>query len=445
MSLSHLPPSLSAPVAALACWLDLRLARLLPPLLVGLFLACGRRTATSWFRAGGIPREFRSAYRVLAACGREAPRQAPCVLDAALPLLRRPSGRLLFGIDDSPTPRYGRHVEGAGVHRNPTPGPAGERHLYGHVWVTLAGLADHPRWDTVALPLLADLYVRRKDLPAVPKERRPVFRTKLEMAAEQVHWLLDELGEGVAAADVWVAVDGGYAKRPFLKAARARGVVVVSRLRKDAALYSLPAPKKAGQPGPQATYGKARISLAKRAGQKRGWREVECYQYGEARTKKVKAFRATWRPAGGAIAVVLVEEEGGWIPFFCTDPEAGVEEVLEAMADRGALEQANKDVKEVWGAGQQQVRNLDAAVGCFHLNLWAHTLTEVWAWGKPDRLLCDRTDSPWDREPRRPSHQDKRKALRRELLRGEIEAALSGRPNKAEIRRVCERLLRLAG
>jgi hypothetical protein len=39
----------------------------------------------------------------------------------------------------------------------------------------------------------------------------------------------------------------------------------------------------------------------------------------------------------------------------------------------------------------------------------------------------DRSASPWDSEPRRPSHQDKRKALQREVLQGEIQEALSGR------------------
>ena len=36
------------------------------------------------------------------------------------------------------------------------------------------------------------------------------------------------------------------------------------------------------------------------------------------------------------IRVVLVQEEDGWLAFFCTDPEATAEEILEAMADRGA-------------------------------------------------------------------------------------------------------------
>jgi hypothetical protein len=38
-----------------------------------------------------------------------------------------PDGRWLFALDDTPTKRYGRRVEGAGIHHNPTPGPAVDR------------------------------------------------------------------------------------------------------------------------------------------------------------------------------------------------------------------------------------------------------------------------------------------------------------------------------
>jgi hypothetical protein len=33
-------------------------------------------------------------------------------------------------------------------------------------------------------------------------------------------------------------------------------------------------------------------------------------------------------------------------------------EIIEAFGDRAAIEQDFHDVKEVWGAGQQQVRNI---------------------------------------------------------------------------------------
>ncbi len=105
------------------------------------------------------------------------------------------------------------------------------------------------------------------------------------------------------------------------------------------------------------------------------------------------------------------------------------------------IEQTFKDVKEVWGAGQQQVRNLDANVGCFNLNGWLYSVVEAWAWDQPEEALVDRSASPWDDEPRRLSHADKRKALQREVLRAEIEAVLAGRPSKQEIRELTERLL----
>ena len=113
------------------------------------------------------------------------------------------------------------------------------------------------------------------------------------------------------------------------------------------------------------------------------------------------------------VRVVLVQEQDDWLPYFSTNPEATPVEILEGMADRGADEQTFKEVKEVWGAGQQQVRNVYSNEGCFNLNLWLYSLVEAWAWQRPEEELVDRSPSPWDGEPRRPSHADKRKALRR--------------------------------
>jgi hypothetical protein len=152
------------------------------------------------------------------------------------------AGRLTLALDDTPTPRYGPRVQGAGVHHNPTPGPAGSPFVYGHVWVVLGLLADHPAWGVIALPLLARLYVRRKDLTAIAPWHRPPFRTKLELAVELVEWAVGWLGQG--GPPPWVVVDGAYASAPFLKPPKRLGVTVVSRLRKDAALWSVPGPRR---------------------------------------------------------------------------------------------------------------------------------------------------------------------------------------------------------
>lgn len=440
MSLSHLPDLLANAFDDLSHWLDRRSAARLPALLYGALFGTGRRTVTSWFRAGGITTDFRPAYVTLCAAGREVDSVALSAVGAVTALLDK--GRLLLAIDDTPTPRWGPQVEGAGIHHNPSPGPAGERYVYGHVWVTLAALADHPECCTLALPLQAQLYIRKADVDRLPPERPRPFRTKLELAAAQLHWLKPWVEQHFR--ERWAVVDGGFAKKPFLKPAAEDGYVVVGRLRKDAALRSLPEPKPPSRRGPQATYGKGRLSLAKRAGQARGWQEITCVQYGEEVTKAVKSFVATWRPAGGAIRVVIVKEGDGWLPFFCTDPDASAEEVLEAAADRTAVEQTFKDVKEIWGAGQQQVRNVYSNEACFNLNLWMYSLVEAWARDKKEEEVVDRSACPWDRETRRASHADKRKALQREVLRAEIHEALAGRPTKRRIQELGRRLLDLA-
>jgi DDE superfamily endonuclease len=442
MSLSHLPPWLSCAFDRFCSWLDCRTAVRLPVLMLGILLAAHRRTATSWFRAAGITHDFRPAYHTIYAVGRLADPMSRAAWTTVRPCLAG-SRRLTVAIDDTPTKRYGPCIEGAGRHHNPTPGPAGARFLYGHVWVSLAVLAKHPRWGTVALPLRANLYIRQKDLDPLPPHYGWTFQTKLELAAAQLRWLKpwveDEFPER------WVVVDGAFANKPFLKPARQAGFVVVGRLRKNAALWSVPTTtRRDGQRGPLPTYGKERLSLAKRAGQSRGWEQVDCVQYGEQRTKTVKTFLATWKPAEGLIRVVLVKEDDGWLAFFCTDPEASVVAILEAAADRGAHEQLFKGVKEVWGAAQQQLRNVYANVGAFNLNGWLYSTVEAWAWERSEEELVDRSRSPWDTAARRPSHADKRKALQREVLRQEIEAVLSEPPDPQKYRELAERLLALA-
>jgi hypothetical protein len=445
MSFSQLPAPLSAWLTTIAAALDARSAPRLLALFVGALFARGRRTVTSWFRAAGITHEFRPAYSALWAAGRRAADLAYRLLGCVVkPLMRRlPGDHLLVALDDTPTARYGPCVQGAGVHHNPSPGPAGEQFVYGHVWVTLAWVVRHPLWATLSLPLHALLYVRAKDVLRLAPEYPWPFRTKLQLAAELVHWLTVWLGHMGKA--VWVVADGAYAKRPFLQPLLALGVVVFSRLRKDANLRSLaPTQRRPGQRGPLPTYGKHKIDLAKRAGHKRGWQQVECVQYGKKVTKTIKTFEATWQPAGGRIRVVIVKEDDGWLAYFCTDPAMAVATILEVMADRGAIEQMFKDLKEVWGAGQQQVRNVYASIGAFALNLTMYTVVEVWAWARAEEELVDRSRSPWDTEDRRPSHSDKRKALQREILREEIQAATGGRAEWQEFRDLATRLLDLA-
>jgi hypothetical protein len=444
MILPRPPEPLDHLVDTLATFLDKRHCELLEPLFLGELLAHGRRTATAWFRAGCMSDEFRRGYTLLGTIGRNKVPQFASVLFRDLRQDIDPGPRWLIAVDDTPTERYGPCVEGAGIHHNPTPGPAGQKFLYGHVWVTTAWVVNHPDWHTRALPLLANLYIREQDLAKIAPDHRPAFVTKLDQAAEQIAWAAEQVRH--TGKPIWAVVDGFYAKRPVLRPAREAGVVVVGKLQRNAGLRNLPRvlPVAERGPGRPRTYGSKRISLAKRAGQSRGWEEVECFQYQKLVTKKVKTFLATWKPAAGVIRVVIVQEEDGWLAYFCTDPEASVRDILEAVAGRTAIEDTFKDVKEVEGAGQQQLRYGPANEGAFNWCLWGYTAVEWWAWDKPFAQLSDRSVSPWDNAERRPSHADRRKALQHEMLEEEFWRIWGDRQCPPKIRQLVEVLLGMA-
>lgn len=409
---------------------------------MGMLFARGRRTVTSWLRAAGISTDFADYYYFLQPVGRKAKQLGERLFMLLLVRLVSADDRVLLAVDDSPTKRYGPKVQGAGIHHNPTPGPADQKYLYGHIWVTISLVARHSLWNTIGLPLIGMLYVRAKDIAKVPAKFGWQFQTKLTLACQQTLRLAQL---AIAAGKrVWVVADGAYAKRPFLRPLVAAGVVVVSRLRKDAALYDLPVPGKKKTRGQPRKYGKNRMYLKRRAAHPSGWKTIECFVYGKAVTKTVKTFLATYPPVGGQIRVVIVKEKDGDQFFFCTLPEATPREIVEAFGDRAVIEQDFHDVKEVWGAGQQQVRNIWTNIAVFNLNLWMHTLVECWAWHKPVDEIRDRGDSPWDDETRRPSHADRRKALRRETLQNEYSTLSTSHRLSSRIRALYKRLVQLA-
>ncbi|MGZ3386612.1 MAG: IS701 family transposase [Isosphaeraceae bacterium] len=433
-------------VVALAEPLHRRSAWRLAHVVLGILWAQGRRTVASWWRAADIGDQFRSYYYFLDSVGRKTTAVAAVVFALLRDRLDASEDRLLLALDDTPTKRYGPQVQGAGIHHNPTPGPAGSKFLYGHSWVVLSRVVHHPQCGTIGLPFWGRLYIRAKDVPQLPASLDWTFHTKPEIAAEMITWA-GSLASGPGPKP-WVAVDGAYANREFLKPAKRAGFVVVARLRCDAELYDLPPVLKPGERrgrGRPPIYGQNRLSLAKRAGQTRGWRTIEVVTTaGRVVTKAVKSFLATWEPAGGVVRVVIVkEDDGSWRAYLCTDPEASVEAIVQATLDRWAIEQNFHDLKEVEGIEQVQLRRVWSNVGALNLNVWVHTLVELWGWSRPVEELSDRSASPWDDATRRPSHADRRKALQRELLEAEFQQGWGRRPLPPKIRQLLDRLVRM--
>ena len=398
-------------VIALSSVLHQRSAWRFATILAAMIFAKGRKTITSRLRAAGVSRCYKAYYYFIGSLAQKTENIATELFKIMIRRVYKNTNTVLTAIDDSPTSRYGPKVQGAGIHRNPTSTPDGKKFVYGHVWVTISAIAKHKNFGTIGMPLLARMYVKAKDV----KNAGLSFKSKTEQAVELAKWAYNccnSLGK-----QLWIVTDGGFTRASFLKPVIKAGVAIVTRLRKDAVLYAeLKQPKKRKRGRPR-KYGK-RIKLANIVNNPDGWFKVKAILYGKEETKDVKVFKALYKPAGCQVQVLIVRESKDCFrAFMCTDLAACAVEILEAVADRYAIEQNFSDIKEIEGAGQQQTRTIGSNIGAFHLNLWLHSLVELWAWDKSARVLCNRSDSPWDNVYRRPSHADKRSALRREVLK----------------------------
>lgn len=432
-------------VISMARMLDARTSFRLMIIMAGMMLSDDRRVASTWFVAGGVQDDWDRFYDCLISIGYKAQLLAKPLAKAVVRKFDPgPDGHLILAGDDSPTKRYGPHVEGAGVHHNPTPGPADGEWLYGHNWVSLCLLNTHPAWGVIALPLLSRLYVRAKNIADLTLKYGWEFKTKHQLLVELVTWFVNLINDLEMQCRIWLVVDGAYAARTVLGPLRMQGVIIFSRLRKDAALFDLPSQPKTKQRGRPRVYGLNRISLSKRAASRQGWQSITYHCRGSEVTRQYKSFLATSKLVGGVISVVIVRfEDGGWAAYFCSDPQMEVRDILETVAARWAIEEHFHDVKEVWGAGQQQVRNVWSNIACWHLNQWMYTLVELVSWDTPKAELTDRSGRAWDNPNRRPSHADKRRSIAKQMLKKQFFACLPKRPEFKKIRRSIADLISL--
>lgn len=426
--------------------LDSRTAFRFSIILVGILIAKGRRTASSWFRAAGVKDDWDRFYDALGTIGRN-------LFPLAIPLIRNivrkfdpgPEGHWTLALDDSPTRRFGRHVEGANVHRNPTPGPVDGDWLYGHNWVCLAMLLSHPLWGVIALPVLSALYVRQQDVNKLNSRYGWEFKTKHQLGLELVTRLVSLLRSIGCQTQIVLVVDGAYATAMFLKKLHGMNVTLVSRLRRNAVLFGLPPERRVGQRGRPRKYGSNKLSLVKRAASRQGWESITYVCRGIEVTRRYKSFLATTTIAQGAIRVVIVEfGVGQWAAYFSSDTDMEVKMILETVSARWAIEECFHDLKEVWRAGEQQVRSVWSNLACWQMNCWMYTMVELESWDVLGVDLIDRSDRPWDNPDRRPSHADRRRAVCSKMLRERFSTVLASDANHEKLKRLFDEFLAIA-
>lgn len=388
-------------------------------------------TVAGWIRVTRQEPRYRKFYHQLARIGSQQDKLqgqvSKWMIEQLSPILTR-GATIRLVIDDSPTKRYGPKVEGAGYHHNPN-GKNRTETCYGHSWVVLSLLVEHPQWGTISLPLANMLYIRKCDLDKIEKNKRPAFRTKLAMLIELVTMALPMLSP--LGKPIELLFDRGYISQEIFTAMRKMNVRIVTRFKSNANLFRLPQinkKKKRGRGRPR-KYGDS-IKRDDIVGDgRRKTKRVKVQLYGREVLVDYKTMILTSHISKGEpIRVVfsrivehscscqgtISERCGKWGTFVSTDTTMTPEEILISYSYRFSIEEMFKDLKMVCGLGRQQVRNLWSNLACFNLVLIAYTIVELWAWDKPEALLKQNRPE-WDDYTRRPSHQNKRQLLIREI------------------------------
>ena len=105
-------------VVALSYVLHQRSAWRLNIIFTAMLFAKGRKTITSWLRAAGINRCYKAYYYFIGSLGNKTENIATELLKIMIQTIYKQINTVLMAIDDSPTPRYGPNVAGAGIHIN---------------------------------------------------------------------------------------------------------------------------------------------------------------------------------------------------------------------------------------------------------------------------------------------------------------------------------------
>ena len=337
--------------------------------------------------------------------------------------------------DDTLARKQGKCVSLASMHHDPLLSTARKPFFsFGHVWVVLALWVPLPmgRGRGFALPLLVRLYTGAKrggraDAPSRPTAgtRRRVAeaahaardpRTKLELLRE----LVDLVAGWAPTRRFYLAVDSAYAGRALLEH-RPPNVDVVSRLRGDAALWA-PAPKRRpGQKGRPRRRGARLPTPQQVAVRGRPWQALAVTSYGRTVTTQVRPLRALWYAALRAqpLAIVLVRDPTGKRrdeAFFCTDPTATAQFILEAYARRWTLEVTFHDAKQFLGFADPQCQTPRAVQRTAPFALLVYDLVLLWfaehAHSATSPVWPVR---PWYRHKAAPSFVDMLAALRAAL------------------------------
>jgi hypothetical protein len=325
-------------------------------LVAGAILAPGNRTVSSCLRVMGLAWEchFTNYHRVLNRAKWSALQASKILLGVLVLVFVPPGATIVLGADDTIERRSGRQIKAKGCYRDAV--RSSKKHVvkcFGLKWVSLMLVVPVPWAQRVwALPFLTALCWPASS----PHQRR--HKTSVDWVRQMMkqvrRWLPERL--------LVLVVDGGFAAVALALACVDSQVVMVARLRLDAALYHPPGPQPPGKRGRKPTKGKRQRSLKVWAARSdTPWEAVEVDWYGGQR-KRLWVFSRTalwytpgWAPV--ALRFVLVRDPEGKLPdaaFLCTDLQAALEQILHWVVMRWSVEVTFEEARAQLGVETQR-------------------------------------------------------------------------------------------
>jgi hypothetical protein len=357
-------------------------------LLVGTILAPGPRTVAAALRVLGLQddRPFVNYHRVLNRARWSSRALSPILLRLLLHAFVAPGARVLVGVDDTIERRRGAQIAAKGIYRDPV--RSSKAHFVktsGLRWVSLQLLAEIPWAQRVwALPFFTVLAPSER----YHQERRQRHKTLTDWGRQMLlplrRWLPDR--------DLIAVADSTYAALDLLAACAglSRPIVVITRLRLDAALYDPVPPRPPGTVGRPRKKGARQPTLAQRlADPATVWQSLTVRWYGgRPQAIELATGTAVWYHSGlppVPLRWVLVRDPaGGFDPqaLLSTDLAVDAPQIVEWFVLRWQLEVTFHEARAHLGVETQRQwsdlaiqRTTPTLLGLFALvTLLAHEL-----------------------------------------------------------------------
>ena len=231
-------------------------------LVVGAILAPGKRTVTAALRVMGLSDEvhFQNYHRLLNRAVWSSRQVSRILLRLLLDAFVAPDATVVLGIDETVERRWGAKIAARGIYRDAV---RSSKEFFvktsGLRWISLMLLAPIPWIGRVwALPFLTVL---------APSERYHAERQERhKKLTDWARQMILQVRRWLPGRRLVVVADGGYAVLELLAACRrlTNPVVMITRLRLDAALYDPAPPRKPGTNGRPRLKGERQPTLAAR-------------------------------------------------------------------------------------------------------------------------------------------------------------------------------------